>query len=157
MLELPATGWTRKYRVRVYGAIDEAALARLAEGTAVDGILYGPIHVTLDRVQGDNAWLTVSLAEGKNREVKVVLGSLGLSVTRLIRVSFGPFHLGDLPRGEVKEIPTRQLKENLGPRLSAEAGADFESPVTATAEALAAGRRATAARRFRDPRGAGAA
>lgn len=131
VLELPATGWTRKYRVRVHGAIDETALAALAEGTAVDGILYGPIHVTVDRVVGDNAWLTVALAEGKNREVKVVLGSLGLSVTRLIRVSFGPFQLGDLPRGEVKEIPTRQLKEQLGPRLAEEAGADFEAPAIA--------------------------
>ncbi|MEM8662570.1 MAG: pseudouridine synthase, partial [Pseudomonadota bacterium] len=102
VLELPATGWTRKYRVRVHGAIDEEALKGLADGRAVDGMLYGPIEAKVDRA-GDNSWLTVSLSEGKNREIKVVLGDLGLAVTRLIRVSFGPFQLGDLPRGEVKE------------------------------------------------------
>ena len=137
VLELPATGWTRKYRVRVHGRIDEDALATLSKGTAVDGVLYGPIAVSVDRAVGDNSWLTVALAEGKNREVKVVLGSLGLSVSRLIRVSFGPFQLGDLPRGEVREVPTRQLQDQLGPRLAEEAGADFQSPIAAPAVRLA--------------------
>ncbi|MEM9222449.1 MAG: pseudouridine synthase [Pseudomonadota bacterium] len=132
VLELPATGWIRKYRARVHGAIDEAALSALSAGTAVDGVLYGPIEVHVDRA-GDNSWLTISLTEGKNREIKVVLGSLGLSVTRLIRVSFGPFQLGDLPRGGAKEIPTRFLKDQLGPRLSAEAQADFDAPLTGPA------------------------
>ena len=146
ILELPATGWTRKYRVRVHGAVDEAALKDLREGTAVDGVLYGPIEAKVDRA-GDNSWLTVSLTEGKNREIKVVLGALGLQVTRLIRVSFGPFQLGDLPRGEVKEIPTRLLKDQLGPRLAAEAEADFDSPVTASSP------RATPRRKPRDSGG----
>ena len=137
VLELPATGWTRKYRVRVHGRIDEDALATLSKGTAVDGVLYGPIAVSVDRAVGDNSWLTVALAEGKNREVKVVLGSLGLSVSRLIRVSFGPFQLGDLPRGEVREVPTRQLQDQLGARLAEEAGADFQSPIAAPAVRLA--------------------
>lgn len=131
ILELPATGWTRKYRARVFGTVDETALSALADGTAVDGVLYGPIHVAVERVQGDTAWLTVTLTEGKNREVKIVLGSLGLQVTRLIRVSFGPFQLGDLPRGEVKEVPTRLLKDQLGPRLAAQAEADFQAPLVA--------------------------
>ncbi|MEM8551134.1 MAG: pseudouridine synthase [Pseudomonadota bacterium] len=130
VMELPATGWTRRYRVRVHGAVDEGALESLKEGTVVDGMLYGPIEASIDRA-GDNSWLTLALQEGKNREVKVVLGALGLTVTRLIRVSFGPFRLGDLPRGEVKEVPTRFLKEQLGPRLAAEAGADFDAPVSA--------------------------
>ncbi|WP_075222098.1 pseudouridine synthase, partial [Acuticoccus yangtzensis] len=131
VLELPATGWTRKYRARVHGPLDKEALSALAKGTAVDGVLYGPIHVTVDRDSTDNAWLTVALSEGKNREVKIVLGSLGLQVSRLIRISYGPFQLGEIPRGEVVEVPTRQLKDQLGPRLAAEAEADFESPVAA--------------------------
>ncbi|MEO1104982.1 MAG: pseudouridine synthase, partial [Pseudomonadota bacterium] len=134
VLELPATGWTRKYRVRVHGAIDEAALADLREGTAIEGVLYGPIEVAVDRA-GDNSWLTVALAEGKNREIKVVLGSLGLQVTRLIRISFGPFQLAGLPRGELREIPTRFLKDQLGPRLSAEAQVDFDAPLTSVQRA----------------------
>ncbi|MEM0906088.1 MAG: pseudouridine synthase, partial [Pseudomonadota bacterium] len=134
VLELPATGWTRKYRVRVHGEIDEARLASLRQGIAVEGVLYGPIEAAVDRA-GENSWLTLALTEGKNREIKVVLGALGLQVTRLIRVSFGPFKLGDLPRGEVRELPTKYLKDQLGPRLSAEAGADFDAPVAAAATA----------------------
>ena len=138
ILELPATGWTRKYRVRVHGPVDEAAFARLADGIAVDGVLYGPVHVSVDRMQSDNSWLTVALTEGKNREVKIVLGSLGLQVTRLIRISFGPFQLADLPRGEVREVPSRMLRDQLGPRLIAEAGADFDAPISAPAKAAKA-------------------
>src|SRR5690606_21943267 len=90
VLELPATGWLRRYRVRVHGKVDPDALAALKDGIAVDGVFYGAIEATLDREQGSNAWITISFREGKNREVKNVLGALGLDVTRLIRVSYGP-------------------------------------------------------------------
>src|SRR5690606_25115888 len=110
-LELPATGWTRRYRVRVYGRVDEARLAELAKGVTVDGVKYGAIRATLDRQQGDNAWLTMSLAEGKNREVRRVCEHLGWRVSRLIRVSYGPFQLGALEPECVEEVPTRVLKD----------------------------------------------
>ncbi|TIM62018.1 MAG: rRNA pseudouridine synthase, partial [Mesorhizobium sp.] len=107
VLELPATGWLRRYRVRVHGKVEESALAGLREGIAVDGVFYGAIEATLDREQGSNAWLTLGLREGKNREVRNILGSLGLDVTRLIRISYGPFQLDDLPEGHVLEIKGR--------------------------------------------------
>ena len=131
ILELPKTGWLRRYRVRVHGTVDEDALATLRQGIAVDGVLYGAIEVELDRVQGANAWLTVGLREGKNREVKTVLGAFGLDVTRLIRVSFGPFQLGDLGEGEVRELRGRYLRDQLGERLIAESGALFDAPLHA--------------------------
>ena len=110
-LELPSTGWPRRYRARVHGPVDAARLAALANGVQVDGLRYAPIEARLDRVQGSNAWLTVSLREGKNREVRRVLEHLGLQVTRLIRVSFGPFHLGGLARGGVEEVKGKVLRE----------------------------------------------
>ena len=110
-LELPSTGWPRRYRVRVHGHVEEARLAALAGGVRLDGLRYGPIEARLDRLQGSNAWLTVSLREGKNREVRKVLEHLGLQVTRLIRVSFGPFHLGGLARGAVEEVKGKVLRE----------------------------------------------
>ncbi len=113
-LELPATGWVRRYRVRVHGAVDEARLAGLARGVAMDGVAYGPIRAALDRTQGSNAWLTLSLQEGKNREVRRVLEHLGYSVTRLIRVAYGPFQLGHLERGAIEEVPAKVLREQLG-------------------------------------------
>lgn len=113
-LELPSTGWTRRYRVRVYGQFDEAALARLAEGVAIDGVAYGPIRARLDSRRKDNAWLTVSLNEGKNREVRKVLENMGLEVSRLIRIAYGPFQLGNLTRGEVSEITGKAMREQLG-------------------------------------------
>ncbi|MFN4273264.1 MAG: pseudouridine synthase [Aliihoeflea sp.] len=128
-LELPATGWLRRYRVRVHGKVDETALAGLKEGIAVEGVYYGAIEASLDRVQGSNAWLTIGLREGKNREVKNVLGALGLDVTRLIRVSYGPFQLGDLAEGELKEIKGATLREQLGEKLVEEAGANFDAPI----------------------------
>ncbi|WP_053086156.1 pseudouridine synthase [Nitratireductor soli] len=128
-LELPSTGWLRRYRVRVHGKVDATALEGLKEGIAVDGVFYGAIEATLDREQGSNAWLTVGLREGKNREVKNVLGALGLDVTRLIRLSYGPFQLGTLGEGEVQEIKGRMLRDQLGDRLIAEAGANFEAPI----------------------------
>lgn len=113
-LELPATGWVRRYRVRVHGKPDAASLAALAKGVTIDGVAYGPIEAKLDRVRGSNAWVTVALREGKNREVRRVFEHLGLPVTRLIRVAYGPFQLGALPRGAVEEVPGKVLKEQLG-------------------------------------------
>jgi 23S rRNA pseudouridine2605 synthase len=113
-LELPAAGWVRRYRARVYGAVDEERLSALARGIAVAGVRYGPIEATLDRRQGTNAWLTLALKEGKNREVRQVMEHLGLRVSRLIRVAFGPFELGDLAPGEAAEVPAKALKERLG-------------------------------------------
>ncbi|WP_192384658.1 pseudouridine synthase, partial [Mesorhizobium silamurunense] len=130
VLELPATGWLRRYRVRVHGKVEESALAGLREGIAVDGVFYGSIEASLDREQGTNAWLTIGLREGKNREVKNILGALGLDVTRLIRISYGPFQLNDLPEGHVQEIKGRMLREQLGERLIEESGANFDAEIT---------------------------
>jgi 23S rRNA pseudouridine2605 synthase len=113
-LELPATGWVRRYRVRVHGIPDPARLAKLAAGTVIDGVRYGPVEAALERQQGANAWLTVALSEGRNREVRRLCESMDLKVTRLIRVAYGPFQLGLLPRGEVEEIPARVLKDQIG-------------------------------------------
>ncbi|MFC5386028.1 pseudouridine synthase [Aquamicrobium segne] len=129
VLELPATGWLRRYRVRVHGAVDEKALADLKNGIAVDGVFYGGAEATLERVQGSNAWLNVGLREGKNREVRNILGALGLEVNRLIRVSYGPFQLGELPEGHVLEIKGRTLREQLGERLIEESGANFDAGI----------------------------
>ncbi len=129
VLELPTTGWLRRYRVRAHGEIDQAELDKLKEGIAVDGVLYGAIDATLDRTQGSNVWLTMGLREGKNREIKNVLGALGLDVNRLIRISYGPFQLGDLPESGVQEVRGRMLRDQLGPRLIDEAKANFDAPI----------------------------
>ncbi|RAZ90521.1 RNA pseudouridine synthase [Mesorhizobium hawassense] len=129
VLELPATGWLRRYRARVHGKVEESALAGLRDGIAVDGVFYGSIEASLDREQGTNAWLTLGLREGKNREVKNILGALGLDVTRLIRISYGPFQLEDLPEGHVLEIKGRVLRDQLGERLIEEAGANFDADI----------------------------
>jgi 23S rRNA pseudouridine2605 synthase len=113
-LELPSTGWVRRYKVRVHGEVDPERLAALARGVTVDGVSYGPIRAEMDRQQGSNAWLTVALREGKNREIRRVLEHLGYSVTRLIRLAYGPFQLGALPRGEVEEVPKKVLADQLG-------------------------------------------
>jgi 23S rRNA pseudouridine2605 synthase len=128
-LELPATGWLRRYRVRAHGKVTQAELDGLRHGIEVDGIHYGAIEATLDREQGSNVWLTFAMREGKNREIRNVLGHLGLAVNRLIRVSYGPFQLGDLPDGAVEEVKTRALREQLGERIAAVAGADFSGPL----------------------------
>ena len=120
-LELPATGWVRRYRARVHGAVDPARLAALACGTTIDGVAYGPIRAALDRTQGSNAWLTLSLQEGKNREIHRVLEHLGYSVTRLIRVAYGPFALGELAAGAVEEVKL-VLVDQLGTKLAGELG-----------------------------------
>ncbi|MDE1995065.1 MAG: pseudouridine synthase [Rhizobiaceae bacterium] len=129
VLELPTTGWLRRYRVRAHGEIDQEALDKLKEGIAVDGVLYGSIEATLDRTQGSNVWITMGLREGKNREIKNVLGALGLEVNRLIRISYGPFQLGELPEGRVLEVRGRTLRDQLGPRLVEDAKANFDAPL----------------------------
>lgn len=112
-LELPATGWVRRYRVRVHGAVDERRLAVLAKGTTIAGVKYGPIEAALDARKGTNAWLSMSLREGKNREVRRVLQSLGLEVARLIRIAYGPIQLGNLARGALAEVPAKVLREQM--------------------------------------------
>ena len=139
-LELPATGWLRRYRARVNGRVDPARLAGIAKGVSIEGVDYGPIRASLDRQQGDNAWLTLSLAEGKNREIRRVCEHLGYPVSRLIRIAYGPFQLGHLEKGAVEEVPPKVLREQLGlaarghrdrqaaPRPRAESHADRRRP-----------------------------
>lgn len=128
-LELPATGWTRRYRVRAHGAIDQARLDSLRDGVTIEGVNYAPIEARLERAQGANAWIVMSLTEGKNREIKRVMAHLGLDVTRLIRVSYGPFQLGDLTEGAVEEVRLKTLREQLGKSLAELAGVDFAAPL----------------------------
>jgi 23S rRNA pseudouridine2605 synthase len=130
VLELPATGWLRRYRVRAHGKVNQAQLDQLQSGLTLSGIHYGAIEATIERVQGANLWLTFAIREGKNREVRNVLGHLGLDVTRLIRVSFGPFQLAELKTGDVEEVRTRILREQLGAQLVAKSGVDFSMPIT---------------------------
>ena len=112
-LELPATGWTRRYRVRVHGTVDERKLKGLEKGVTVSGIRYGPIRAALDKQSRANAWLTVSLEEGHNREIRKVMEHLGLEVNRLIRVAYGPFQLGNLKRGQTSAVTGKVLREQL--------------------------------------------
>jgi 23S rRNA pseudouridine2605 synthase len=114
-LELPANAWTRKYRARAFGRITQDELDALAQGHEVDGVRYGPIEAVLERQQGANAWIGLTLTEGKNREVRRVLESLGLNVNRLIRISYGPFELGILKPGQLEEVPPRVLRAQFGP------------------------------------------
>src|SRR5215469_8518872 len=137
-LELPATGWLRRYRVRTHGRVRQEDLDRLRDGITIDAISYGAIEARLEREQGSNLWLTFAMREGKNREVKNVLGHLGLAVNRLIRVSFGPFQLGDLPEGAVEEVRTRVLRDQLSERIVALVGADFSAPIVSVAADLRA-------------------
>jgi 23S rRNA pseudouridine2605 synthase len=125
-LELPATGWLRRYRVRAHGTVTQEALDKLKDGIDIGGARYGPIEATLDKPQGTNVWLSIGLREGKNREVRTVLETLGLSVNRLIRVSFGPFQLLDLAPGEVEPVRRRVLVDQLGPRVADELGLSGE-------------------------------
>jgi 23S rRNA pseudouridine2605 synthase len=121
-LELPSTGWLRRYRVRAHGAVTEAALERLRAGVTVDGERFQPMTVTLDSEKGANAWLTVGLREGRNREVRRAFETIGLDVNRLIRVSYGPFQLGELPEGAVEEVRGKVLADQLGGLLRADPG-----------------------------------
>lgn len=113
-LELPANAWVRRYRIRAYGKIEQKALDALASGVTIDGIEYKPIKAALDQTKGGNVWITASIMEGKNREIRKVMEHLGLKVNRLIRTAFGPFQLGGLEEGAIEEIPSKQLKEQLG-------------------------------------------
>jgi 23S rRNA pseudouridine2605 synthase len=134
VLELPATGWLRRYRVRAHGEIAQELLNPLSEGVTIDGVDYAGIEAVLDRAQGSNVWMTMGLREGKNREIKKVLEHLGLAVNRLIRISFGPFQLGELEEGAVAEVRTRVLRDQLGAKLAREAGVDFDAPLTERGE-----------------------
>lgn len=159
-LEHPSQGWARRYRVRVHGPVDEAALAALKQGITIAGVEYGPIEAGLDARTGSNAWLTVVLREGKNREIRRVMEHLGLQVTRLIRVAYGPFKLGDLPRGAVEEVNAKQLRELAGvpvpPRIKRGVELAAEAAAARAAEAAAASpaapRRPPRARRAGEPR-----
>ena len=113
-LELPSTGWVRQYRVRAYGPLDESRLGSLAGGITVDGIKYQGIQAQLDKRQGDNSWITVSLQEGKNREIRKVMEYLGLRVNRLIRIAYGPFELGELHRDTIREVSAHELNNKIG-------------------------------------------
>ncbi len=121
-LELPSTGWVRRYRVRAHGRVSQRALDTLKDGVTIDGMRYGPIEAKIERTQGSNVWLTIGLREGKNREVKRIAEHLGLSVNRLIRTSFGPFALGDMPSGAVDEVKRKVIAEQLGSTLARELG-----------------------------------
>lgn len=114
-LELPANAWLRRYRVRLFGSVTQEDLDRLQKGATVDGVRYGPVEATLERARGPYAWANVAIREGKNREVRKLMEHLGLKVARLIRTSFGPFHLGQLAEGETDEIPWKVVREQLGP------------------------------------------
>jgi 23S rRNA pseudouridine2605 synthase len=129
VLELPATGWLRRYRVRALGRMTQGALDKLAHGVTIAGVRYGPIEATLDREQGANVWLSFAIREGKNREVRKVLEHLGLKVNRLIRLSYGPFELGELAEGAVSEVETAMLRKTLGPEIVKAAHADFDAPL----------------------------
>ena len=113
-LELPSNGWLRRYKVRVHGAVDDKKLKALLKGTVIDGVEYGPVKAEIESTQGSNSWLLVTLSEGKNREIRKVMKSIGLDVARLIRLSYGPFQLGSLKKGEAREVPAKVLKEQLG-------------------------------------------
>ena len=126
-LELPSTGWLRRYRVRVNGAPSEASLAPLRDGITIEGERFQPMRVTIDRQQGANAWLTVGIREGRNREVRRAMQAVGLVVNRLIRVAYGPFQLGDLAPGAAEEVRPRVLRDQLGSGAEAE-GSDGEGP-----------------------------
>ncbi len=153
VLELPATAWLRKYRVRANGSVTQEALDNLRNGITVDGVRYGPIEAKLEREKGANCWLTFAIREGKNREVRKVMETLGLTVNRLIRVSFGPFNLGELPEWGVKEIDSKALRTELGEKIVAEAAADFDGPLIDHAEKFAPMRPSARTREDTRPRG----
>ena len=129
-LELPATGWLRRYRVRINGSVSEARLDELRRGITVDGVSYQPMIVTFDRQQGANAWLTISIREGKNREIRRAMEAVNATVNRLIRVSYGPFQLGNLAPGAVEEVKGRVLREQLGLATAAPQKARARKPLT---------------------------
>lgn len=116
-LELPSNGWSRRYKVRVHGFVDKKKLAELNKGALIDGVQYGPAKIEIESQNGSNSWLLITLTEGKNREIRKLMKSVGLEVARLIRLSYGPFQLGSLKKGEVREVPQKVLKEQLGSKI----------------------------------------
>ena len=116
-LELPNNGWKRRYKVRVHGFVNRNKLSELEKGVTIEGVTYGPIKVEVESQKGSNSWLIITLSEGKNREIRKLMKSIGLEVARLIRISYGPFQLGNLKRGEVREVSQKVLKEQLGNKL----------------------------------------
>ncbi|WP_025033813.1 pseudouridine synthase [Bradyrhizobium sp. DOA9] len=134
-LELPDTGWLRRYRVRAHGDVTQAQLDELKNGIEIEGVKYGPIEATLERDQGANVWLVFAIREGKNREVRNVCAHLGLEVNRLIRVSYGPFQLGEIAEGQVEEIRARVLREQLGDKVIEKSGAQFDAPSKSSSRA----------------------
>ncbi len=139
-LELPATGWLRRYRVRAFGRVTQADLDKLKDGIEIEGVRYGPVEATLDSEQGANVWLTIGLREGKNREVRKILATFALEVNRLIRISYGPFQLLDLQPGQAEPVKRRVLADQLGPGLAAEMG--LSGPSEEEAERRAARKQA---------------
>lgn len=117
-LELPENGWSRRYKVRVHGVVNKRKLADLINGAVVEGIKYGPVKAEVESQNGSNSWLIVTLNEGKNREIRKLMKSIGLEVARLIRLSYGPFQLGSLKKGEVREVSQKVLKEQLGSKIN---------------------------------------
>ena len=148
VLEHPDTGWLRRYRVRAHGEVTQAQLDTLKNGVEVDGVKYGPIDATLERDQGANVWVVFAIREGKNREVRNVMAHLGLEVNRLIRVSYGPFQLGEIGEGEVDEVKTRVLRDQLGEKVAGLANANFAA--SAEPEAPKLGRDGTPLRSKKD-------
>ncbi len=116
-LELPQNAWSRRYRVRVHGKIDKKKLQEIEKGVTIDGVSYGKVLITIDSESTTNAWLTITLKEGKNREIRKLMKYASLDVARLIRVSYGPFQLGTLKKGEIKEVSQKVLKEQMGGRF----------------------------------------
>jgi 23S rRNA pseudouridine2605 synthase len=132
-LELPDTGWLRRYRVRAHGEVTQAQLDELKNGIEIEGVKYGPIEASLERDQGANVWLVFAIREGKNREVRNVCAHLGLEVNRLIRVSYGPFQLGEIEQGQVEEVRSRVLRDQLGDKVIERSGAEFDMPAKSAA------------------------
>ena len=131
VLELPSTGWLRRYRVRAYGTVEQFQLDAIKDGVEIEGIQYGAIEASIERVTGDNVWLIMGIREGKNREIKNIAAHLGLTVNRLIRISFGPFQLRDMEPGEIQETSIKLLQDQLGARLMREANIDLSKGNTA--------------------------
>lgn len=119
-MELPSTGWTRRYRVRIHGEMTPEIMEKLAAGVTVEGVRYAGVQVVIDKKQGSNTWLTVALKEGKNREIRRLMEFFGFQVTRLIRIAYGPFQLGNLEKGAVDEISGKALQEQTGGKISIE-------------------------------------
>ena len=116
-LELPQNGWSRRYKVKVHGILDKQKIESISNGVCIDGINYGSVKITVETTQGTNSWISVTLTEGKNREIRKLMNHIGLEVARLIRISYGPFQLGSLKKGEAKEVPQKVLREQLGGKI----------------------------------------